>query len=56
MHAQAPHELVAMSENCREFVGRRNFLCSYRVVVWKIILCSTGLFTLLTTDTKSRII
>jgi hypothetical protein len=56
MHAQPPHEFVAVGEDRRELMGGREFFGGYRIVVRKIVLRGTCLFTLLATYTKSRII
>src|SRR5437660_2176839 len=56
VHAQSPHEFVAVGEDRCELMGGGNFLSGNRIVVGEIVLCRTGLFTLLTTYTKSRII
>ena len=56
VHAQPPHEFVAVSEDRCELMGGGNFLSGNRIVVGEIVLCRARLFTLLTTYTKSRII
>jgi hypothetical protein len=56
MHAQPPHEFVAVGEHCCELMGGRNFFCGNRIVVRKIVLRRTGLFALLATNAEGRII
>jgi hypothetical protein len=56
MHAQPPHEFVAVGQDRCELMGGRKFFCGNRIVVRKIVLRGTGLFALLATDAEGRII